>query len=141
MEELVKKLQSFSFVATVAVVFGMMSLSSVMHAQQSQDPAPQSQQPSTQQPTNPTQPPDSQAPPPTQQAPSQGQSSAQSGDSSNSQVFVGTVTKQGDKYVFQDSASGSTYDIDHQDEVKNFEGKKVRVHGTLDPATKTIHVQ
>jgi uncharacterized protein YdeI (BOF family) len=139
----VKKLQSFSFIATVAVLFGMMSLSGVLHAQQSQDPAPQSQQPSAQQPANPTQPPDSQAPPPTQQAPdqSQQQTSAPSSDSSGSQVFVGTVVKQGDKYVFQDTASGTTYDIDHQDEVKNFEGKKVRVHGTLDPATKTIHVQ
>lgn len=43
--------------------------------------------------------------------------------------------------MFQDSASGQMYDIDHQDEVKKFDGKKVRVRGTLDQQTKTIHVQ
>jgi Protein of unknown function (DUF5818) len=57
------------------------------------------------------------------------------------QTFTGTVVKQGDKYVLQDAATGTTYDIDHQDEVKKFDGKKVRVHGTLDASTKMIHVQ
>jgi hypothetical protein len=57
------------------------------------------------------------------------------------QEFVGTVVKQGDKYVLKDASTGTTYNIDHQDEVKKFDGKRVRVHGTLDPATKTIHVQ
>ena len=36
--------------------------------------------------------------------------------------------------------SPAPYDIDHQDEVKKFEGKKVRVKGTLDASNK-IHVQ
>jgi hypothetical protein len=49
--------------------------------------------------------------------------------------------KSGDKYVLQDTASNTTYDIDAQDQVKQFEGKKVRVHGTLDPNGKMIHVQ
>lgn len=57
------------------------------------------------------------------------------------QEFVGTVVKSGDKYVLQDASTGNSYDIDHQDEVKKFEGKRVRVHGTLDPSTKMIHVQ
>lgn len=57
-----------------------------------------------------------------------------------SQTFSGTVTKQGDKYVLKDDA-GHTYDIDHQDEVKKFEGKRVRVQGTLDPATNKIMVK
>jgi hypothetical protein len=51
------------------------------------------------------------------------------------------IVKSGDKYVLQDSASNTTYDIDHQDEVKQYEGKKVRVHGTLDASGKMIHVQ
>jgi uncharacterized protein DUF5818 len=58
-----------------------------------------------------------------------------------SQVFTGTITKSGDKYVLQESTSGTTYDLDRQDAVKELEGKKVRVHGTLDPDGKTIHVQ
>ena len=57
------------------------------------------------------------------------------------QVFTGTIVKSGDTYVLQDTASNTTYDIDAQDQVKQFEGKKVRVHGTLDPNGKMIHVQ
>jgi hypothetical protein len=41
----------------------------------------------------------------------------------------------------RDTASNTTYDIDAQNQVKQFEGKKVRVHGTLDPNGKVIHVQ
>jgi len=79
--------------------------------------------------------PDQAAPPSQAQPPDSTQQ-----DANDSKEFVGTIVKQGNKYVFQDSASGSTYDIDHQDEVKKFEGKKVRVRGTLDSSGK-IHVQ
>jgi len=48
--------------------------------------------------------------------------------------------QQGDKYVLQ-ADNGTVYDIDHQDQVKKFDGKKVRVHGTLDPGGKMIHIQ
>jgi hypothetical protein len=61
--------------------------------------------------------------------------------SAEGQNFTGTIVKSGDKYKFQDAASGNTYDIDHQEQVKEFEGKKVRVHGTLDESAKMIHVQ
>ena len=60
---------------------------------------------------------------------------------SDSQTFSGTVVKSGDKYVLQDEASGKTYDIDHQEQLKQYEGKRVRVHGTLDASGKMIHVQ
>jgi hypothetical protein len=59
---------------------------------------------------------------------------------SDSQTFSGTVTKQGDKYVLKDD-SGQTYDIDHQTEVAKFDGKRVRVQGTLDPSGKKIMVK
>jgi Protein of unknown function (DUF5818) len=143
-----KRLELLSFVATVAVVFALGSwvltswnadsLGTVAQAQQTQ---PNSQQ-------TPAEP-----PPGTQnQAPSQTQPPAQPGQpgqgdqaqqpaAADGHEFVGTIVKQGDKYVFQDATSGQTYDIDHQDEVKRFDGKKVRVRGTLDPQTKTIHVQ
>ena len=49
--------------------------------------------------------------------------------------------KSGDKYVLQDAASGNTFGLDHQDELAKFEGKKVRVHGTVDASGKMIHVQ
>jgi hypothetical protein len=152
-EDLVRKrVESLSFIAIVAIVFAVVSCGSALQAQSD---TPQSSSPQSQQ--QPQQPPDAQAPTPqqpdSQQAPpSQGQASqdqasqGQTGksatsDPGGSSEFIGTVVKQGDKYMFQDAASGQTYDIDHQDEVKKFEGKKVRVHGTLDPTAKMIHVQ
>jgi glucose/arabinose dehydrogenase len=145
-----KRVEFLSFIAIVAVVFAVISCGSALQAQSD---TPQSSSPQSQQ--QPQQPPDTQAPTPQQpqsqqtpsQQPSQGQASqdpsgkSQTSDPGGSSEFIGTVVKQGDKYMFQDAASGQTYDIDHQDEVKKFEGKKVRVHGTLDPSTKTIHVQ
>ena len=43
--------------------------------------------------------------------------------------------------MLQDEASGTTYDIYHQDEVQKFEGKRVKVKGTLDASGKMIHLQ
>ena len=56
------------------------------------------------------------------------------------QTFSDTIMKSGSKYVLQD-ASGKTYDIDRQDGLKEYEGKQVRVTGTLDPDGKTIHMK
>jgi hypothetical protein len=73
--------------------------------------------------------------------PPAGQSgSDQASSSDSSQTFSGTVAKSGDKYVLQD-ASGKTYDVDRQEELKKYEGKQVRIKGTLDPDGKTIHVK
>jgi hypothetical protein len=63
------------------------------------------------------------------------------GQASGVQSFSGIVVKQGDKYMLQDESSGQTYDIDHQDEVQKYAGKRVKVHGTLDPTGKMIHLQ
>ena len=150
-----KRTESLSFVAILAVVMAILSWGSLLHAQNHQAPQqpPQTQQPQqppdSQAPPAQSQQPDSQEPParsqqqPDQQTPNQTQPSQDQAqpDANGSKEFVGTVVKQGSKYVFQEAATGTTYDIDHQDEVKKFEGKKVRVHGTLDPATKMIHVQ
>jgi hypothetical protein len=141
-----KRLELLSFIATVAAVFALgcwlltswnaNSLGTVAQAQQT---TPNSQQ-------APAQPP----PPAQTQPPQQAQPPAQSGQTQSGQAsaspadgheFVGTIVKQGAKYMFQESATGQMYDIDHQDEVKKFEGKRVRVRGTLDPQAKMIHVQ
>ena len=58
----------------------------------------------------------------------------------DAQTFSGTVMKSGDKYVLKED-SGKTYDIDHQDEVKKFDGKRVRVKGKLDDTGTKIQVQ
>jgi len=93
-----------------------------------------------------TQQPESQSQQPAQQAPpAQGQENpdtqAQPSQKAGVQTFTGTIVKTGTKYMFQDAASDSTYDIDHQDVVQKFEGKKVTVHGTLDANNKMIHLK
>jgi outer membrane biosynthesis protein TonB len=121
----------------------------------SPDTPPAQQTPQTQQTPTPDAPTASQTP--SQQAPSSSAPSASpsttapdssqtptsqagSATSSDSQMFAGTVVKSGDKYVLKDD-SGKTYDIDHQDDVKKFEGKRVRVQGTLDATGTKIQVK
>jgi hypothetical protein len=91
--------------------------------------------------------PDTTAPSQTQQTPdaTRPESGAKTGSAAganasgtgDTQTFSGTVVKQGDKYVLKDDA-GKTYDIDHQTDVAKFEGKRVRVQGTLDPSGKIM---
>jgi hypothetical protein len=140
-----KTLQSLSFLTALAIALGLTLSASAQTSPQAppdaQAQTPASQPPSgespaqTQQtPTTPSQPPDQAAPPAT--------NSAMAPDaSSGSQSFTGTVVKSGDKYMFQEEGTGKTYDIDHQDEVQKFEGKRVKVHGVMDPDGKTIRLQ
>jgi uncharacterized protein YdeI (BOF family) len=123
----------------------LFSLCSLTFAQQQSTPgadqAPQQTQPDAQSAPS-QQPPDQPAPPPGRSAGQTADPGAQAQPSDNSgvQTFVGTIVKQGNKYVFQDTA-GTTYDVDHQDQVKNFEGKRVRMRGVLDPSGKMIRIQ
>jgi len=159
----VKKTQYLSFLATVAIAVGMISWGSALHAQtspstpssQSQqtpsspDTAPSQQTPQTQPTPSPEMPPASQQTPkataPGSQTPdaSAPESGAKTGSAASaaapgeSQTFSGTVVKQGDKYMLKDD-SGKTYDIDHQSDVAKFEGKRVRVQGTLDSNGKIL---
>lgn len=120
--------------ATFAVFFGLV----VSGNAQQTAPDPQSpSQPSAQEPAPPAPQPDQPSQTAPQPAPdSQAQAQPQPTDS---QLFTGTVVKAGEKYVLQVSG-GNTYDIDHQDLVQKYEGKQVRVKGTLDPDGKTIHI-
>jgi uncharacterized protein YdeI (BOF family) len=95
---------------------------------QTQPPEPQSQQPTQQA-------------PPDQSAQENPDTQAQPSQKTGVQTFTGSIVKSGTKYMFQDAASGNTYDIDHQDEVQKFDGKKVTVHGTLDANSNTIHIK
>ena len=115
-----RSMQSFGLAGALALSF----LTAQVFAQQS-DPQ---QQPSQQQPGQQN---------PGQQAPDTQGASRQS----DVQVFTGVITKVGDKYMLQDSANSSSYDIDQQDLAKKYEGQKVRIKGTLDPDGKTIHVK
>ncbi len=121
-----------SLVASSALLCG-----SLLNAQQTPNQPPEPSAPSAQQPQQPpSQAPDQASPSSPGQTSSEAQSQTQE---SNGQVFSGTVVKSGDKYVLQ-MADGTAYDLDHQDLVKKFEGKQVRVKGTLDHDGKTIHI-
>ena len=48
--------------------------------------------------------------------------------------------KMGGKYVLYDPATKAVYQLDDQTKPGQFAGEKVKVTGTLDKATKTIHV-
>jgi hypothetical protein len=74
-------------------------------------------------------------------APAKPDSTTPTAEPNGVQSFTGTIVKSGDKCMFQDADSGNMYDIDHQSDVQKFEGKKVKVHGTLDASAKMIHVQ
>jgi uncharacterized protein YdeI (BOF family) len=135
-----KRVQSLSFLCALVVFLSVGISLNAQQAPQTQPPDAQAQQPTSAQPpqTQPSQSPDQTG----QQTPdSQAPAPSQSAQSADSQSFTGTIVKQGDKYVFQDAATGNTYDIDHQEELQKYEGKKVKVHGALDASGKMIHVQ
>lgn len=145
-----KKFQSLSFLATLAIAIGMISWGSALQAQNTPSTStPDQTTPQTQQPPSPEMPPASQQTPSAQQpssqspdanAPQSGSKSADPGAAStgtDTQTFSGTVVKQGDKYMLKDD-SGKMYDIDHQTDVAKFDGKRVRVQGTLDANGKIL---
>ena len=53
---------------------------------------------------------------------------------------VQACVKMGGKYVLFNAASKTFYELDDQTKPEEFAGKNVKVTGTLDSATKTIHV-
>jgi hypothetical protein len=55
-----------------------------------------------------------------------------------SQTFTGRIVKDGDQYVLK--ASGATYQLAEQSNVKRFEGQDVKIVGTLDAGGNTIRI-
>ena len=62
-------------------------------------------------------------------------------ETTKAKTFTGRIVQMGGKYVLQDNGSQSTLQLDDQDKAKQFEGQDVKVTGTLDTATHTIHVK
>lgn len=54
-------------------------------------------------------------------------------------TFTGTVARDGDQFVLQDT-SGNVYRLDDSPKVGSFEGKTVKVTGRLEEDAKLIHV-
>lgn len=142
------RLHSLSLVPALALTAGMMIWGGSLNAQtttptdpqtpaQTQQPAPDTTStPPAPQAQTPSQTPDQTAPAPSDTPKTETQAPA----ATDVQSFSGTVVKSGDKYVLQEDG-GKTYDVDHQDDVAKFEGKRVKVHGTLDPTGKKIMIQ
>jgi hypothetical protein len=56
-------------------------------------------------------------------------------------TFSGTVVKNGDRFILSDAGTKISYVLDDAQKVSQFEGKKVKVRGTVDTADNTIHVE
>jgi hypothetical protein len=56
-------------------------------------------------------------------------------------IFSGTIIKSGDNFVLSDAANKLSYLLDDPEKASQFEGKKVKVTGTVDVASNTIHVE
>jgi uncharacterized protein YdeI (BOF family) len=57
------------------------------------------------------------------------------------QTFLGTILKNGDRFVLSDDARKIWYELDDQQAVSKFIDKKVKVTGTLDTTKNLIRVQ
>ncbi|MFZ0581368.1 MAG: DUF5818 domain-containing protein [Candidatus Acidiferrales bacterium] len=79
---------------------------------------------------------------PTQQFATQNESQTQSNDKTEVKTFSGTIWMNGDRFVLRDEREKRWYHLDaDQKLIAKFEGKEVKVTGTLDPTTSEIHVQ
>jgi len=101
-----------------------------------QEPQQPEQQPAHQQPM-PDSNPETQ---PAQNTPSQpgSQNSTQS-QAPTAQTFTGTISKDANNFVLKASETTS-YKLDNQQQVQEYEGQRVRVTGTLDRSINLIHV-
>jgi outer membrane biosynthesis protein TonB len=140
------------FISALVLVLSTGLALSAQNTPKTQPPDAQAQQPATPDQTPPQTTPEQSQPqstpeqaqqptptPQTERTPDQ--TGAKPDSATAAQSFTGTVVKQGEKYVLQDADTGNIYDIDHQDEVAKFEGKRVKVKGTLDASGKMIHIQ
>ena len=74
-------------------------------------------------------------------SPSQ-QQGQQQPDEQKGETFVGQVVKakNGQYALLTDKQAGKGYYLDDQEKAKQYEGQNVKVTGTLDVASSTIHV-
>ena len=62
------------------------------------------------------------------------------GDPKAAMMCTANCVKMGSKYILFDAAKKTVYQLDDQQKPAAFAGQKVTVTGTLDKATKTVHV-
>jgi len=67
--------------------------------------------------------------------------STQEQTNQETKTFSGTILKKGDKFVLSDSVNKISYVLDDAKTASPFVGKKVKVTGTVDISSNTIHVE
>jgi DNA-nicking Smr family endonuclease len=73
-----------------------------------------------------------------QRADSQSQDS-QNQQESSAQVFTGAIVKDESRYVLK-AADGASYQLDDQEKAKRYEGKHVKIVGSIDAHGKMLHI-
>lgn len=56
-------------------------------------------------------------------------------------TFTGTVMKRGDNFVLDDAVNKIAYMLDDAKKASQFEGKKVKITGTVDVTSNMLHVE
>jgi hypothetical protein len=62
-------------------------------------------------------------------------------DQGKTQTFSGTITKSGEDFTLTDKERGINYRLDDAQKAGQFEGKTVKVTGTVDAEGQIIHVE
>lgn len=106
-------------VLSAILALGLMAIPGLAQSQP-QDSQPQAQQPEQQ---------------PQSQAGQMPESASQ-----QAQSFTGKIMKTSEGLVLQDQSTNTSYKLDNDKAAKKFSNKEVKVTGTLDSATNTIHV-
>src|ERR1700732_3546823 len=57
------------------------------------------------------------------------------------ETFFGTILRNGDNFVLSDSATKSKYRLDSPQMARRYAGMTVKVTGTIDMASNSIHVE
>lgn len=58
---------------------------------------------------------------------------------SSAQVFTGTIVKDESRYVLK-AADGASYQIAEQEKARRYEGKQVKITGSIDAHGTTLHI-
>lgn len=74
------------------------------------------------------------------QDPAQSQAQPAAPSQQQTQTFSGKITQSKSDLVLKDEATNAIYKLDNPDQAQQYVGKKVKVTGTLDPSSNTIHV-
>ena len=77
---------------------------------------------------------------PTQSQPAQNDAQAAPTSAQTAKEFTGTIVKEKGAMMLKDGSSNVSYKVDDESKVKDYEGKQVKVTGTVDSSTNVIHV-